>query len=381
MGAPPAAAAAASAAAASADCESCPSPGGGASPEMARVKPAAAADSARGAAAGAGPSPQLPARRSRRKRALWALALAALSPVLLILARLLFVLGSLVYCGVVLAPARLQFMPAAAAAAVRPPANASAAATSAQWPVPRIIHQTWKDREVPLKWQEPYDSCQALHPDWTHMFWTDASARAFIAERYPASLASYDAYPFPIQRVDAIRYHLLHHYGGVYFDLDVGCARRLDPLTAFPLLLPVTDPVGFSNDVMVSAPGHPLMRAVVDALPAWNVRFGTRYPTVMFSTGPMFLTMQFAAFAGDRSALWALPGALYTGPAAFFHHYSGSSWHGADSRAIFLVYTHWRAVASAAAALVCCCGGLAGLRARRRRRLGLAGSAAKRHAS
>lgn len=38
--------------------------------------------------------------------------------------------------------------------------------------------------------------------------------------RYPWFLDTFDGYPFPIQRADAIRYFVLAHYGGVYLDLD-----------------------------------------------------------------------------------------------------------------------------------------------------------------
>lgn len=39
---------------------------------------------------------------------------------------------------------------------------------------------------------------------------------------------------------------MLHHYGGVYMDLDVGCKRRLDPLLKgdWDVILPKTKPVG-----------------------------------------------------------------------------------------------------------------------------------------
>ena len=57
-------------------------------------------------------------------------------------------------------------------------------------------------------------------------------------------------------------------------------------------LLPQTKPVGFSNDFMVAAAGHPFLRQMIDALPKWNRRFGSKYPTVMFSTGPMFVSYQ-----------------------------------------------------------------------------------------
>lgn len=35
---------------------------------------------------------------------------------------------------------------------------------------------------------------------------------------------------------------------------------------------------------------HPLQ--MLAALPAWNLPLITKYPTVMFSTGPMFVTLQ-----------------------------------------------------------------------------------------
>ncbi len=66
----------------------------------------------------------------------------------------------------------------------------------------------------------------------------------------------------------------------------------------------------------------------------------------MFSTGPMFLTLQFMAHrcTGAASApagrVFTLPARLYSDDCgrALFRHYDGSSWHGADSRIIFWLY-------------------------------------------
>ena len=46
-------------------------------------------------------------------------------------------------------------------------------------------------------------------------------------EHYPWFLPTYQSYPYAIQRVDVLRYFLLHSLGGVYIDLDMGC-RRFD---------------------------------------------------------------------------------------------------------------------------------------------------------
>src|ERR1700734_3968818 len=104
---------------------------------------------------------------------------------------------------------------------------------------------------------------------WTHsnyMLWTDASSREFIAEHYPWFLDNFDDYTYPIQRADAIRYFVLHYYGGVYLDLDVGCLRPLDPLLVHQVILPKTIPVGVSNDIMFAEKGHPFLAQTIHNL-------------------------------------------------------------------------------------------------------------------
>ena len=96
--------------------------------------------------------------------------------------------------------------------------------------IPRIIHQTWKDERVPRELQRFQRTWIDLHPGWEYRLWTDASARAFVAEHEPGFLPVYDAYEHFIERVDAVRYLWLDRLGGVYADLDCECLRALDPL-------------------------------------------------------------------------------------------------------------------------------------------------------
>jgi mannosyltransferase OCH1-like enzyme len=46
---------------------------------------------------------------------------------------------------------------------------------------------------------------------------------ALTERRYLWFLETFDSYPYPIQRADAIRYFVLHHFGGIYIDLDDVC--------------------------------------------------------------------------------------------------------------------------------------------------------------
>ncbi|KAF8529045.1 nucleotide-diphospho-sugar transferase [Hysterangium stoloniferum] len=221
--------------------------------------------------------------------------------------------------------------------------------------IPRIIHQTWKTETLPDRWKGVSQSCRDLMPDYKYMLWTDASSREFIEREYPWFLPTFDAYTYPIQRADAIRYFVLHYYGGVYLDLDVGCLRSLDPLLTFPVILPKTIPVGVSNDLMFSQKGHPFMEQTIRNLITFDLNYVLNYPTVMFSTGPMFLSAQYGLYTAshppspDRPGgdVRILPKSLYgknakpeEAPHSFFSHHYGSSWH-ADDAAFITFLGNW----------------------------------------
>ena len=65
-----------------------------------------------------------------------------------------------------------------------------------------------------------------------------------------------------------------------------------DVLRAVQVVLPKTWPVGFSNDFLMSTPGNPFISSLAGSLRSWNVWLLSKYPTVMFSTGPMFVTLK-----------------------------------------------------------------------------------------
>ncbi|KAI5478283.1 MFS transporter [Pseudohyphozyma bogoriensis] len=222
--------------------------------------------------------------------------------------------------------------------------EAALGTTTPQPRIPRIIHQTWKTADVPERWAKVRQGCLDLHPDYEYMLWTDESSREFIATHYPWFLQAFDGYPYPIQRADAIRYFVLHHYGGIYMDLDIGCRRSMDPLLYFEVVLPATIPVGVSNDLMLAEKGHQFMDLVIHNLVTFNHQYGTNYPTVMFSTGPMFLSAQYGLWPKDDEAIGSerqvriLPRRWYgkNAPAtemgdSFFDHFYGSSWHADDA--------------------------------------------------
>ncbi|TXT07464.1 hypothetical protein VHUM_03184 [Vanrija humicola] len=224
---------------------------------------------------------------------------------------------------------------------------------------PRIIHQTWKSDTLPKKWQKSWRECREGMQDYEYMLWTDELSLQFVKTHYPTFLPMFEGYQYPIQRADSIRYFVLHHFGGIYMDLDMGCRRRMDPLLKgdWEVILPVTKPVGVSNDLIVSSPKSDFMTQTVHGLPGFDHNWIINYPTVMFTTGPMFLSSMYAMYSARHPTTDAhphadvriLPTSLYGKnaiksqvPHSFFSHFYGSSWHDGDAGFITFLATSGR---------------------------------------
>ncbi|KAL1867971.1 CSG1/SUR1-like protein [Paecilomyces lecythidis] len=212
--------------------------------------------------------------------------------------------------------------------------------------IPKIIHQTYKNETIPEVWADAQQSCIDLHPDYEYMLWTDEKSRDFIAAEYPWFLKTFDGYTYPIQRADSIRYFILAHYGGTYIDLDDGCNRRLDPLLAYPAWVRRTVPTGISNDAMGSVPGHPFFQRVIESLQHYDHHWLLPYITVMYSTGPLFLSVIWKEYMQDSPSEMnrvrvLMPDEYKKHSWSFFTHHTGNSWHGKDARLIFWMGEHW----------------------------------------
>ncbi|GKQ35293.1 glycosyltransferase [Streptomyces sp. A012304] len=166
--------------------------------------------------------------------------------------------------------------------------------------IPALIHQTWKDTDVPAHWKEWAESWRRHHPGWGYRLWTDSDNRAFLQEHYPWFLPVYDGYPEPIMRADAIRYFLLDHFGGLYVDMDFECLRPVDAILDGRELVLGCEPHAHTrlllarrrgldrivgNAFIASRPGHPFWAHVHRELVGAH-----RMPGALDVTGPFFLT-------------------------------------------------------------------------------------------
>lgn len=142
---------------------------------------------------------------------------------------------------------------------------------------PKIIHQIWvspkNDQYFPGKYNTYYESWSQHNPSWHQVLWTSGEANEFVQQYYPDMKQLYDWFLLPVQRADLLRVMLLHHYGGLYADLDYECFDSLDrtlPINPEHNVLIIGSPITlyeiFQNSLMVSVPKHPFWMDVLKVI-------------------------------------------------------------------------------------------------------------------
>lgn len=177
-------------------------------------------------------------------------------------------------------------------------------------PIPRLIHQTWKTRDLPPEFQALQRSWIERNPGFEYRFWTDGDIGRFIAEEHSALLPVFHGYADPIARIDLARYLILRRFGGVYADLDFECLRPIDGLLegrSFVVGLEPEEHGGLAKAVerglprilcpsfLASVPGHPFWDHLLDRLVE-----ARSCADVLDATGPFLLTRAHASYEGAR---------------------------------------------------------------------------------
>jgi mannosyltransferase OCH1-like enzyme len=166
--------------------------------------------------------------------------------------------------------------------------------------IPKIIHQTWKSKTVPVRWQGAVESVRRYHPGWRYILWTDAEMDAHVKEHQPLLCPIYEGFEKSIMRADVFRYVAMHDLGGLYCDLDYEFLRPF-PYGDTELLLSKEFALDYgdardqvANYIFASRSGHPFWKDVIADLIA-NPPIASVYTDVIDATGPGFLSRVFFA--------------------------------------------------------------------------------------
>ncbi|KAK3328267.1 nucleotide-diphospho-sugar transferase [Cercophora scortea] len=227
--------------------------------------------------------------------------------------------------------------------------------------IPKIIHQVfhnWHEpgnETLPSDWEKVRQTCVKSNPGWEYKLWTERTSREFIETEYAWFLHTYDNYPFPVQRVDAVRYFLLLFYGGIYLDLDNGCKADLSPLLYYPMWITDGGRGALSNNILASRPNHPFWARLTHSLLPWSYNWFFPYATISYASGQWFETAIWEEYHALLPPVDAFPNhehRLYRlmmddrmdrpdlDPWIFFTQERGGSWVNWDNYLFLLIGDH-----------------------------------------
>lgn len=195
--------------------------------------------------------------------------------------------------------------------------------------IPKRFHQVWFNFSNPGKVVLPPKREVELtrgwlrkHPDWEYMLWNERTCRDLISTHYPWFLEAYDSFKRPIHQVDAVRYFILDHFGGVALDFDFLCEKNIEELFTedkeiyFALQeCDVADSIAgeqglwLCNGWIASSPKAAFWSAALPKLPdsyRKNQHQSTPGKRVINQTGPGFLSRNYSLY-GRKELIKVLP--------------------------------------------------------------------------
>lgn len=206
--------------------------------------------------------------------------------------------------------------------------------------IPKIIMQTWKTIELPEKWKPTQVSIAKYMPTWYYVLMTDEMNREFIIKYFRDFLPYFDAFPYPIQRADAIRYAWLYINGGLYLDCDFELLSPLDELFVEDydlfLLASSNTPNVITNGFIAAKPRNKLFLEMLEGMkePAIfsNIE---RHLLVMNTTGPLafdkiikHLNIPYKQLPSSKINPYTICEREYNKPNTLMRPLEGSSWVG-----------------------------------------------------
>ena len=171
--------------------------------------------------------------------------------------------------------------------------------------IPKIIHQIYfnlfdKELEENDIFLQSHNICK--NPKgYEYMLWDETSTFELLKNDYPSYIDFYNNLRYDIQRLDFIRFCILHKYGGIYIDLDMIILQPLDNLLknefVFHNIRNVKENYSFiENDFIATAPKNKMWEYImqgcvlnyeqkkkIKVYDTWKGRF------VLQTTGPKFL--------------------------------------------------------------------------------------------
>jgi FkbM family methyltransferase len=171
--------------------------------------------------------------------------------------------------------------------------------------IPRVIHRVWlNDDAMPAEYEAFGESWARHHPEWEMRLWRPSDLPPLRNQEL------FDNATSLAQKSDIARYEILLRFGGIYVDTDFECLRPFeDLLDGVGAFIGTEDGTHLTNALLGAAPGHPLLEALVDGLPA-SIAARPNGPANQ-TTGPHFVTRVVEADPELRETLRVFPSDVF----------------------------------------------------------------------
>jgi autotransporter strand-loop-strand O-heptosyltransferase len=171
--------------------------------------------------------------------------------------------------------------------------------------IPRIIHQTYKNNDLPIEITKVVNELKTMNPTFEYRFYTDDDCIKFIKSNYDEETLNLYLSINPIygsSRSDFFRYLLMYKVGGVYLDIKSCTTIPLEEtlLPTDEYLLTHWEGLDWSNELnyqfgefqnwhIICRPNHPFLARIIEIVKEniKNYLGGSDKGTVLRVTGPI----------------------------------------------------------------------------------------------
>ena len=171
----------------------------------------------------------------------------------------------------------------------------------------------------------------------------------------------YKNYNYEIQRCDAVRYMILHRYGGLYADMDYYCNKPFDQVfeiynnNFYLVQTPNRSGDYVSNSLMYSVPEHKFWKLLLNDMESSKDSpiYYSKHLRIMYESGPGVLNRIYHKYK-DQYKLKSWPHKYFQpyghtdiimslkNENVYSIHASDGCWHSTDSRFVVLLCMEWK---------------------------------------
>lgn len=98
--------------------------------------------------------------------------------------------------------------------------------------IPRVVHQTYFTKQLPLEIQENIIALKQINPDWEFRLYDDKDIEQYIHQHYPSLMSTFKKISpaYGVAKADLFRYLVIYNEGGVYLDIKSSVQQPLNTI-------------------------------------------------------------------------------------------------------------------------------------------------------